>query len=562
MALLRKVGDAEGQFIDVVEPETILGRAPDCHIVLSSSGVSRQHAFIRKKNGLFILVDNNSRNFTFLHNEKLSPFAEYPLRQNDRVKICDVEFIFYERKPVLTGPEVKITPDSAGSTLHTLDASQSSSAMMLKVRPEDKLKAILEITRKLSSAIKIDAVAPKIVESLFSIFPQAERGLVVLKEEGSDRLVIKASKQRLVRSRSLAPGAGPVGADMEEASVSISRTIVNMVLGEKRAVLTQDAGGLPTSASIAEMRIQSVMSVPILTPDNRALGFIQLDTSHSKQFGNDDLDILTAVAGQAAIAINNAQLLEKQMRTEIIERQLKIAAEVQSSMLPRRTPKARGWGFFAHYDATYAVGGDFYDFVHLPDGRLAIALGDVSGKGIGAALIMAKFCGDNRTFVLTEGKPAEAAARLNEQFLNSGIEEKFITLSLSFLDPTTSRLTFCSAGHMPLLVRRANGAVEELGADACGLPIGVDFEAAYREFEIELALGEVVVVYSDGVTDARNGNGENYQTVENQRLFKRLRELPGTPEGVGKGLVQTLREFSAGQPQADDITIVCFGRIE
>lgn len=562
MALLRKVGDTEAQFLEVAEPETILGRAPDCHIVLSSSGVSRQHAFIRKKNGMFILVDNNSRNFTFLHNEKLTPFAEYPLRQNDRVKICDVEFVFYERKPVHTGPEVKITPDSAGSTLHTMDASQSSSAMMLKVRPEDKLKAILEITRKLSSALKIDAVAPKIVESLFSIFPQAERGLVVLKEEGSDKLIIKASKQRQVRSRPLGPGIVPVGGDREEASVSISRTIVNMVLGERRAVLTQDAGGLPTSASIAEMRIQSVMSVPILTPDDRPLGFIQLDTSHSKQFGNDDLEILSAVAGQAAIAINNAQLLEKQMHTEIIERQLKIAAEVQSSMLPRRTPKARGWGFFAHYDATYAVGGDFYDFVHLPDGRLAVALGDVSGKGIGAALIMAKFCGDNRTFVLTEGKPAEAASRLNEQFLNSGIEEKFITLSLSFLDPATSKLTFCSAGHMPLLLRRASGAVEELGAEACGLPIGVDLDAPYREFELDLAPGEVVIVYSDGVTDARNASGENYHTIANPRLFKRLRELPGTPEAVGKGIVQTLREFSAGQPQADDITIVCFGRTE
>ena len=263
------------------------------------------------------------------------------------------------------------------------------------VKPEVKLKAILEIARNLSSELKIDAVAPKILDSLMELFPQAERLFLVLVDPETKRLIRKAFRYRPAPRGP--PSATSVPAD--EIPMSISRSIVNHVLGQKKAVLSQDAGSdqnLPTSASIADLKIRSVMCVPLLTPDKEALGIIQLDTSDRKQFLQEDLDVLAAVAGQAAIAIQNAAMHESLLERERLNRDLKLAEQVQKRFLPQSVPAIPGFEFFAHYDPAYEVGGDYYDFVPLPDDRLAIAVGDVSGKGVAAALMMAKFSGDTR----------------------------------------------------------------------------------------------------------------------------------------------------------------------
>jgi serine phosphatase RsbU (regulator of sigma subunit) len=222
-------------------------------------------------------------------------------------------------------------------------------------------------------------------------------------------------------------------------------------------------------------------------------------------------------------------------------------------------PTVPGYEFFAHYHPAYEVGGDYYDFVPLPHGRWAVALGDVSGKGVAAALMMAKFSGDTRYCILTENAPGPAANELNSLLCAAGIEEKFITLSLSVLDLEARRLTLSSAGHLPVLIRRANGKVEEIGEDVAGFPLGIMSESSYRQAEVQLEPGDVAVVYSDGVTDARNLREELYHTSETPRLFRRVAESPGSPEEVGRSILQDIREFSAGHSQADDITLICFG---
>ena len=180
--------------------------------------------------------------------------------------------------------------------------------MASMVRPEVKLKAILEITRSLSNELRIDAVAPKILDSLMEIFPGAERLFLLLQDPSSKRLVRKAFKHRPQKRTSFHQNVPE-----DEVPTSISRSIVDYVLGQKKAVLSQDAGddkNLPSSASISDLKIRSVMCVPLLTPDNKALGIIQLDTSDRRQFNEDDLDVLAAVASQAAISIQNASMLE------------------------------------------------------------------------------------------------------------------------------------------------------------------------------------------------------------------------------------------------------------
>jgi serine phosphatase RsbU (regulator of sigma subunit) len=301
------------------------------------------------------------------------------------------------------------------------------------------------------------------------------------------------------------------------------------------------------------------MCVPLLTPDGQALGILQLDTSDRRQFLQDDLDVLAAVASQAAVAVQNASMHESLMERERLERDLKLAEQVQKRFLPQSVPKVPGFEFFAHYHPAYEVGGDYYDFVPLPGHRWALALGDVSGKGVAAALMMAKFSGDTRYCILTENAPAPAANELNSLLCAAGIEEKFITLSLSVLNVEKRLLTIASAGHLPVLVRRGDGTIEEIGEEIAGFPLGIIPESNYQQAEIPLSVGDVVVIYSDGVTDARNLREELYHTSENPRLHRRLGESPGTPEAVGRSILQEVREFSAGHSQADDITLICFG---
>lgn len=563
--LRRETGEQRGQSIELAAEEFIIGRAPDCDLVLDPQGVSRHHARVFRVDGRYFVEDLRSRNTTRLNDQTMPPGRQHPLRPGDKINICDVEFVFLNRLPT-TGdePEVIVADRGEESTLHTIDAS-SASAYGSRVPPEIKLQAILDITRKLSSELQIDNVAPKILDTLFDLFPTAQRSFLILKDPQSDRLIRKAFKYRpnfsgpAGRPASLTSGPAPG----DEAPMNISRSIVNHVLDRKEAVLSQDAGNdqnLPVGASIVDLKIRSVMCAPLLSPDGTALGIIQLDTTSARQFSQDDLDLLVAVASQSAISVQNARMHSDLLSQERVKRDLKLAEQVQRSFLPKSVPKIPSYQFFAYYHAAYDVGGDYYDFVPLPNDRLAIALADVSGKGIAAALMMAKFSGDTRYCMLTEESPDEAATCLNQLLCDAGLEERFITMSLGYLDIPTGRFTIASAGHPALYIRRANGKVEEVGGEISGFPLGIFSDTRYKCESVDLAPGDVVAIYSDGVTDARSAREELYHTSENPRLLRRISDCPGTPEAVGRTILQEIREFSAGHVQADDITLICFGR--
>jgi serine phosphatase RsbU (regulator of sigma subunit) len=567
MAVLKHVtGDLAGRLVDLKSYATVIGRLPECDIFLATGGVSRRHAEIRKIGPGFCVVDLGSRNKTLLNGTALEGGVEHLLNENDRITICNNEFVYCAAAPPeTTGPEpepaadVMVVTDSDGTEkpdFLTLDASRSSTFASV-VRPEVKLKAILEITRSLSSELRIDAVAPKILDSLMEIFPGAERLFLMLQDPASKRLVRKAFKYRPQKRTSFLRTEPE-----DEGPTRISRSIVDYVLGQKKAVLSQDAGddkNLPSSASIADLKIRSVMCVPLLTPDNKALGILQLDTSDRRQFNEDDLDVLAAVACEAAISIQNASMHESLLQRERLNRDLKLAEQVQKRFLPQAVPTLPGYEFFAYYQATYEVGGDYYDFVPLPADRMAMALGDVSGKGVAAALMMAKFSGDTRYCILAENSPAPAATRLNSLLCAAGIEDKFITLGLCVLDAPTHKLTLTSAGHTPVIIRRADGRVEEVGQEVSGLPLGIMEDSVYQQTEVQLSQGDVVVIYSDGVTDARSPGDELYDSQSNHRLPKRVAQSSGGPAAVGRAILQDIREFSAGHSQADDITLLCFG---
>lgn len=564
MAVLRALqGLNPGQLFPLEGASVVLGRHPACDIVLESASVSRQHARILSVEGDFYLEDLHSRNGTFLNGKPVS--QRQLLGENDEVGICDLSFIFH-----LGPPELSITPpparrsDSATDALMVDDdeeSSRESSAVMsklnissgptglrLEVNTEAKLKALLEISQHLGRALELAEVLPKLLDSLFAIFLQADRGFIVLRDPQTSRLVPKAIKYRRRE---------------DTQTVRISRTIVNSVMANKEAILSADAATdarFDMAESIVDFHIRSMMCAPLVDRDGNSLGVIQLDTLDPRnRFRQDDLDLLVSVACQAAFAVENAQLHESAMRDQAIKRELAMAHEVQRGFLPSAAPRISEYDFFEFYEPANQLGGDYYDYVELPGGRLAVVVADVSGKGISASLLMAKLSAETRFCLASEPSPAAAIGRLNRAFCDSGWEDRFVTMVIAVLDPKQHLVTIVNAGHLPPLLRRGPGAVEPLADAESRLPLGIDRDVEYAECVQLLAPGESIVLYTDGITEAMNAKDELYGS---KRLLSLLGCDVDSARLLGRRLLDEVKRFVGARPQSDDMCLTCFGRVK
>src|SRR5579875_131126 len=445
MPVLRVLkGDNEGVSIPLDGDKFVLGRNPDCDIIIPATSVSREHAQIVRIQNRYYIEDKQSRNGTYLNNQLIT--ARTPLQHNDKIRICDFQAAFLDPPPALPTVEVLAGFDDA-EEVATVEATLSSSSghLLLETQPAEKLRHLLEISSNLSKTLNLDALMPKIAESLFALFRQADRCFIIQAEEGTNRML-----PRVVRTRRA----------HEETNARPSKTIVKKCLETGQAFLSDDASRddrIQMSQSVVDFRIRSVMCVPLVTPDGKAFGVIQLDTQdRGKKFTQEDLKLLWGVANQASIAMENARLHEEAVQRERLRRDLELATRVQASFLPSSRPQVAGYDFYARYQPAQAVGGDYYDFIPLPQGRWAVAVGDVAGKGISAALLMAKLSSDTRFCFLAEPDPAQALAKLNDQLYPfTSAMDRFVTLSMAVLDPSRHSVTLVGAGHpSPVLTRR------------------------------------------------------------------------------------------------------------
>jgi serine phosphatase RsbU (regulator of sigma subunit) len=233
------------------------------------------------------------------------------------------------------------------------------------------------------------------------------------------------------------------------------------------------------------------------------------------------------------------------------------------SFLPKQEtlPKVKGYEFFGHYAPAQEVGGDYYDLISLPGNRIGIAIGDVAGKGVAAALLMARVSSDARYTLLTEAGPAAAMCKLNTLMQEAGMLDKFVTLEIALLDPNRNEVTFVNAGHNPAVIfRHRSGKLEEVFSHKVGgFPLGVVEVCKYEVCAtVGLEPGDVCVMFSDGVTEARNKQDKDFDL--DGRLFATLRDGPMTAVAMGQRLVDAVKLHSLGCPQHDDITVVCFAR--
>ncbi len=248
-----------------------------------------------------------------------------------------------------------------------------------------------------------------------------------------------------------------------------------------------------------------------------------------------------------------------ELARERLKLDLELARVVQRGFLPLRLPEIPGYEFFAHYESAYEVGGDYYDFIPLPGQRVAVMLGDVAGKGVAAALLMAKLSADARVCMLTESAPAAAVTKLNSLMIQSGIADRFVTLVAAILDPGSHTVTLVNAGHpSPLIYHRATRTVgEAIGNDAAGLPLGVLDGFEYASCQISLEPGDSILAFTDGVPEAMDVQGLQLQT---KGVYAAMQGEADSPRALGARVVQVVQQFATGRSQFDDIALVGFGR--
>lgn len=244
---------------------------------------------------------------------------------------------------------------------------------------------------------------------------------------------------------------------------------------------------------------------------------------------------------------------------ERLKLDLELAREVQRGFLPLRLLEVPGYEFFAHYESAYEIGGDYYDFILLSEHRVAILLGDVAGKGVVAALLMAKLSANAKFCMLTEPDPAIAITKLNSLMIHSGIADRFVTLVAAVLDPVNHTVTLVNAGHpAPLLYHRATRTVEEAISTAmAGLPLGVLDGYEYGSWQISLQPGDSILAFTDGVTEATDIQDLQLQT---KGVYAAVHGAAYSTRELGEQVVKVVKQFATGRSQYDDIALVGFGR--
>jgi serine phosphatase RsbU (regulator of sigma subunit) len=286
---------------------------------------------------------------------------------------------------------------------------------------------------------------------------------------------------------------------------------------------------------------------------------LQIDTLDQRQrFREGDLELLVSTAAQASIAINNARLHEASLRQRGVERDLELAREVQQGFLPQEAPDLPDYTFYSYYRAANHIGGDYYDYVPLSNGNLAVIVADVVGHGVAAALLMAKLSAETRDTLVSEPSPAAALTRLNAGFSGSGWEDRFVTLVLAVIDLVGHEVQVANAGHMAPLWRRADGQVVEVATQETGVPLGVAGDSEYRQASLVLAPGECLALFTDGFSEAMNVNSELYGL---ERLEQQLRAKASGVKQLGDRILSDVRRFVGRRAQSDDMCLICFGRV-
>jgi len=507
------------------------------------AGLSRQHFAFEPQDGQWTVMDLGSKNGTFVNNIPLK--ARLILQPGDRITPGHLVVVF---SPDDAAPDANLVvfeggggdSPSTSTVLTNLEGALSNQTLAFDRGPGPKgpspIQALIKAQEAFAEATSLNELFPLVLDQAVQAV-NAQRGVLLFLED--DQLVAKAHK-----------GDG----------FRISSTVRDRVLKEKNSILVRDAqldDAFKGRMSIVEQKVHTMMAVPLQTKD-RIIGLIYVDSPFVlREFTKDDLSLLTIMASQAALRIVSALLSEAEETDRAMRRDLGQAADIQKRMLPDQAPRVESADIAGFNAACKTVGGDYYDFFTYPDGKVALALGDVSGKGMPASLMMMALHARVQVLAEDPGDLGAFMARLNKATCAKCPSNRFITFFFCVLDAATGELRFANAGHNPPIIVRASGEAEMV--EGGGPVLGILSIAPYGEERGQIGRGDMLVLYSDGVTEANNQAYDEFGEERLIEVLKRHREAPSTT--IVEAVMKALAEFTAGAPQADDITLVVAKRL-
>jgi sigma-B regulation protein RsbU (phosphoserine phosphatase) len=536
---------------DLAPGKHTLGRKPECDFVVPDKTVSRQHAEIEVATGGggFFLTDLGSHNGTMVNGVKIS--ARTPIKPGDRILFGEAEFRLSD-----SGEFVSATRNAPAS------------AKLSEIAPEKS------IFLSINEALK--PLPPKVTDlpNLFPTLSEMARMLVlhepreVMLQRSLEMLsrVIPAERLailfRSANQEDIYPAATLLPGGKDPGSFSLSRTIVRDILTDKNAVLLGNPADDPRYAqqkSIIMSDLKSAMAVPLFD-QGEVLGILYADTTNPlHRYSDDYLRLLATFGNIIASRIVNYTLLQERQEKQLMEAELRKASQIQKSMLVESVPTLPGYRVHAFQEQSRSVGGDLYDVSCLPDGRLLFMVADVSGKGMGAALLMSNILAAFRiSYSIPRFDLREIVTSVSLQMFKYTSPEMFATLFIGLVDGAGHRITYINAGHNPPILLRRDGRMEHIASS--GIMIGAFDFGEWKEGTVDMGAGDVLLVFSDGVTEAENRTGQQFS---DERLERFMTGMTGRqPAEVAGLLLDEITEFADDAPHSDDITMLLVKREE
>jgi len=527
-----------------------VGRQPECDLSIPLKTVSRNHAEIEVlgDSDKCFVTDMNSRNGTLVNGEAID--KRTAIREGDLIAFGNTEF-----KVVPADESATASPDSSmvrfsehepqQSVLMSIDEALKPLPASISGKPEI-LSTVSEIAKMPVFAETKDAMLQKALEIVSKVI-QAERYAVLFVSENEDVQTVA----------SLTPGNSQTG------NFEISRTIFNQIMTEKTLFMLSDPLDDPRFAqqqSIVMSMLKSAMAVPLFD-EGRVLGILYVDTSSPlHRYGDDHLRLMGTFGNIIASKLLNYELMAEREEKQILDAELDRASSIQKKLLITRAPDVAGYKLCAFQEQSRSVGGDLYDIKCLPDGRILLLLADVSGKGMGAALLMSNILASFRIlYDAPEFNLLHAIERVSLQLHKYSDPGDFATLFIGLLEPEKSRFCYINAGHNPPLLVRRSGEIEHL-MDT-GMIIGVVDFATWKEETIQLNDDDILFVFTDGVTEAQHLDEiEQYGDERLEKLILDNREK--YPDKIIDCLMNDINGFMGDAPRSDDITLLAIKKVE
>jgi len=516
----------------------IVGRSSKADLVLSDRFLSRQHARFYFEGEKWMVEDLGSRNTTLLNGRPVTQPA--PLGAGDVVKLSET-LVTVER----IGDAAAAAQPRAEKTEPTDTIVLRSASELLAAAEREsagRLKLLNEVHRALASSQSLEDLLELVLDRAFAHLGPEEAAVYLKRPHGG---LERVASRRL-------PGA--------KGEFFNSRSLEHEVVEKGQAALVLDAltdERFAAAESILSSGVRSFIAAPLLDSTG-SLGMLVLGSRiHLRRFSEQDMELLVAFASVAALRIRNLSLAEEGARRRALEKELAIARQIQLALLPESLPEIPGYSVFATNAASRAVSGDFYEFQRREDSdEHVIVIADVSGKGIGASLLAASFDALLMGPIEVNYPTDVICSRVSKRLFAKTPPERYVTAFILALDPGTGRVSYTNAGHNTGLLVRASGTVQRL--DATGMPIGLLPFAEYERAEVALEPGDLVVLYTDGLTEAANPDEEEFGLDRLEAVVKAHAQEPLVALAVA--IETAIEVFAEGTPPGDDQTLVVLRR--